>query len=436
MLTIMGRGLIAGAAALGALVCWQAPAAAQSLVTPTEPPNPAPSYNRGRNVSVQDRPRPAYGAIGGRVGGFLLFPRVQSELELTDNLYAADNDRESDVVLRVGPEIRLRSDWSRNDLELYAKAARSHAFDNARERFTAYEVGGQGRAEVAAGQVFGGGSFGQFVEPRTELNARRQNIEPTEYELARAYVGGNQTFARTRFSGRLDLRDFDFQDGRDVLGGVVELDDRDQTQIILSGKAEYGVSPDTAAFVELAAARRDYDTPIPGRVETRSSDSLELTAGVNFDLTQLARGEFQAGVTRRSFEAASFGDVTALAARGRLEYFPTQLTTVMFDLNRRVEDAADVFMPGSISTDASVRVDHELLRNVILTARLGLGWDDFEGVDRQVERMNASLSAVYLLNRRLGLRLSYIHQREDGSGLAARPGFEVNRLVLGTVVQF
>ena len=122
--------------------------------------------------------------------------------------------------------------------------------------------------------------------------------------------------------------------------------------------------------------------------------------------------------------------------RTRVEYFPSELTTVTADLRRRVEDASTEVVAGYLATDFSLQADHELRRNVILTARLALGQDDFEAVDRDDRRLGLTLSGVYLLNRRVGLRLSYAHLQLDSSGRSAVQGYTVNRIILGTVVQF
>ena len=206
---------VCGASAVAAaLACVAGPALAQT-------------YDRGRNVSVTERSRPDYEAAGARLGGFLLYPRVQANAEATDNLLARPDDEVGDLLLRLAPEVRLQSDWSRNAVSLFARAAHNRALDTSSERWTDYGLGGEGRLQLGEALVTAGAELGRATEERTETNARRDAVEPNQFDTARLFVRGQQTLARSRLSGGLEWRTADFEDNRDRLGRRIEQDDRD-----------------------------------------------------------------------------------------------------------------------------------------------------------------------------------------------------------------
>jgi hypothetical protein len=90
---------------------------------------------------------------------------------------------------------------------------------------------------------------------------------------------------------------------------------------------------------------------------------------------------------------------------------------------------------GFLSSSASLQVDHELLRNVILTGQLAYSQDEFEGVDRQDDRLLGAISGTYLLNRYIGLGLSYSYLDQTSEGLDRGREFTVQKVALSLVLQ-
>ncbi len=85
---------------------------------------------------------------------------------------------------------------------------------------------------------------------------------------------------------------------------------------------------------------------------------------------------------------------------------------------------------GYLSSNLGAQIDHELLRNVIVTGQLGWGRDVFRGVDRQDRRLTYGASATYLMNRRLSWTLGYSHFDQNSNGVARGFDYDVDRLVL------
>lgn len=153
-------------------------------------------------------------------------------------------------------------------------------------------------------------------------------------------------------------------------------------------------------------------------------------------MTALVRGEIAVGYIHQDFDNPAFPDISGLGARGQLEWFPSQLTTVTLAAGRSVEDTpltgAGAYVAGSVG----LSVDHELLRNVILTGRLTWSQDVYEGVDREDRRVSASLGATYLISRNLGLTATLSMLDVDSVGAARDQDFSVNRLAVALVTQF
>ena len=91
---------------------------------------------------------------------------------------------------------------------------------------------------------------------------------------------------------------------------------------------------------------------------------------------------------------------------------------------------------GYLSTSTSIQIDHELMRNVLLNGSLTWSTDDYEGIDRTDDRLQASVGGTYLVNRTVGISLAASHFEQSSDGTGGGVDFSVNRLSLSLVAQF
>jgi len=394
-------------------------------------------FARDRGVPVRQRPRPEYEALGLPVGMFTAFPSLQIDAEYSDNIFAVATGIDSDWIVRVKPEIQLESGWSRHALGVYARANISRYQDFDAESFEDWGVGASGRLDITrAANLAAGVDYASLTEPRSSSNAPASTREPVTYDMASAFLTGTKVSGRTKLSARADVREFDYEDALTLAAVVVDQDNRDRTITSLTGRGDYAISPDTAVFVQATANARDYDTATSLVLPARDSDGYELLAGANFEMGAVARGEVAAGYIVQEFDASAYNQIDGFGARAQLEWFPTQLTTVTATASRTIEDSGIAGSGGYLSTSVGARIDHELLRNVLLNADITFSSDAYEGIDRDDDRFLYSVGATYLLNRRVGLSVSASHFEQSSDGLGGGVDFEVNRLAGTLVAQF
>lgn len=392
-------------------------------------------FVRNCAVAVRDRPQPAYDPLGIRAGGFTAFPRLQSGVVYDDNVFAAEDNRQPATTLRLMPEVVVRSHWSRHALETRARAEIARNLDFDSENTTDWSLGGAGRLDVVRGvDVTLATDYARDHEARTAAGADPAARRPIAFDLASASLAATRTRGRLRLSANAAVLGYDYRDGLSVTGAVIEQDDRDRTVARLTGRADYALSPAAALFVQVARDDRDYRI-VSGSPE-RSSSGHEALAGVDFELGALIRGEVAAGYIRQDFKDSAHGDLDGIGGRARLSWFPTQLTTLTATAGRSVEDTGVIGSAGALRTDLSIGVDHELLRNLILTAETAWSEDDYSGLDRTDTRFAASFSAIYRLDRRYGLTAGLTYLDQSSSGAAAGPTYRSTRLSIAVVSQF
>lgn len=392
-------------------------------------------FVRNRAVAVRDRPQPAYDPLGIRAGGFTVFPRLRSGVVHDDNVFAAKDDRQPATTMRLTPEIVVRSHWSRHALETRARAEIGRNLDFASENTTDWSLGGAGRVDIVRGvDITLAADYAHDHEARTAAGADPAARGPIAFDLASASLAATRTRGRLRFRADAAVLRYDYRDGLSAAGVAIEQDDRDRTVARLTGRADYALSPATALFVQVARDDRDYRI-VAGSPE-RSSSGHEALAGVDFELGALIRGEVAAGYIRQDFQDTAYSDLDGFGGRARLSWFPTQLTTLTATAARSVEDTGVIGSAGALRTDLSIGVDHELLRNLILTAETAWSEDGYNGLDRTDIRFAAGFSAVYRLNRRYGLTAGLTYLDQSSSGAAAGPSYRSTRLSVAVVSQF
>ena len=394
------------------------------------------NFKRDKNVSVRQRPRPDYEATGQKAGGFTLYPRVTVDFEHNDNIYAVATGKTDDNIWRVKPELAVRSDWSRHALGFFAGGNIVRYADHGSEDAEEYTVAANGRIDIERGSnITGSVQTQRLIEPRTAPTSTVAAGKPVKYDLTQGSVALTKEFNRLRLTGRLEDKEFDYKDVPNIGGtGIVDQDFRDRNEFVYGAKAEYAVSPDTAIYLAASGNKKDYDTNVAAL--DRTSDGYVVGVGANFDVSELVRGDIQVGYMKQSYDRAAFVDIDGVNAIGRVEWFPTQLTTIGLNGSRTIEESTAPGSPGYLSNNIGASIDHELLRNVLLSAAYSHGKDNYKGIDRDDKRDNFSATASYLMNRRVGLFLTYNYLKQDSSGAQKGASFKDNRLIASLALQF
>jgi hypothetical protein len=408
-----------------------APAFAQSGPGPNDS-----MFDRGRNVSVSERAHPEYDPVPVPVGAFTVLPVLTAGVEFNDNIYSTNSNKRSDTVFNLAPEVSVSSRWSRNAVTAFARVGSRLYGKNSAENTTDVQGGGSGRLDIGRfGSLTGGGDIGVLHEPRSAPTSPTNISKPVEYTAGNLFINAQQEFDRVRLTGRYDYQNLDYKNATTTAGRSVLQDDRDHSVSTVGGKAEYAISPAIAVFGTAAYNDHHYRLTPPTVPQNRNSTGGEVTVGTSFDLTSLSRGSIQVGYQDQKYNGR-FGHVKGLSAAGRIEWFPTELTTLSLNGARGIQDAAATGAPAFVSESFGLQADHELLRNVVLTGRIGYETDKYQVIDRSDKQTNALLAAKYRMNRLLGFTLSYNYATLSSSGRAAGARYTDNKFLLSAGLQF
>lgn len=381
-----------------------------------------------KRESVRDRARPAYDAVGIKAGAFTVYPKAGIKESYDDNIYATDTNETDDFITELSADVYVTSNWSRHLLNFSAGVKQALYADYSDENRLDWNLGVDGRLDITRDtQLSGSLSYAELHEDRGDPNATFVATEPTPYSLLGAEASFAHRFNRLglRLSGSLD--DYDYDDVYNSVGLVIDQDDRDRTEYGQALRASYEVTPDTNLYVEGSLNQRDYDLTTPAVAFNRNSDGYAVVGGSEFRLSNLAQGSIYAGYQAQSYEDPALGDVTGLRYGANVEWYATPLTTVTFNAGSTIEETTTAGASGYLAQSVGARIDHELLRNILVNGSLSFENDDYEGVSRSDDVVRAGLGAEYLLNRNFSVSLDYDYTDRSSSA----PGNDYSRNVIG-----
>ena len=374
-----------------------------------------------------------YGAQGIALGSFLVFPSLTVDTIYRDNIFATDDNEVDDVVFSIAPQISLNSDWGRHALGVSAAANFSRYLDSTQEDTDNYSIAANGRLDIVRDTYLTADAGYQLTNEDRGSPDDANGNEPTEFT-----VGGGQLLFFNRFN-RLwfellgSARRLNFDDVG-ATGGRINNDDRDRVEYGSSVRVGYDLSPETALFVRAGYNKESYDQQRDDQGFERNSSGYDVVAGVKLEFTNLITGNIFGGAVREEFDDPRFNDETSYTVGAGVVWDVTQLTTVNLNASRRFEETTVPDASSALTTNAGFSVTHELLRNLGLDAGFSYRVEEFEGIDRDDDTIQANIGATYAMNRffQFLLRYKYRQRMSDVGAL----DYTENSVSLGIRAQY
>jgi hypothetical protein len=387
-----------------------------------------------RGQTVANRPRPDFDPLGIPVRSFRLFPEMAVDVAYDSNVFAQRGTSKSDYGYILAPSLILQSDWTRHNLETGASFQSAFYDEYSDQDFTDYDLWLAGGLEVGTASRFGARvSHAQEHELRTTPNF--QGLEPTEFTSDQATF--DYRFAPNRLFVKTTVA-FEKQDWDSTLnfpppdgpGGTTSNDDRDRLNSILRVRTGFKTSPDLSLFVEGRYFDFDYDTSVDRNGNNRDNDGYDFVAGAEIDLSGVTFGEVFAGYRSIDYADNVFETQDGFTYGATLDWNLTGLTTISFGAAQRLLGTTVDDASGIESTELEIGVDHELLRNLILSLAYQYDDQDFLNIDRTDDFKRVVFSGQYFLSRRWLVNGGYIYQDRESDEPTADQ-FSVSQVYLG-----
>lgn len=321
------------------------------------------------DVDVADRPRPDYAPIGGRIGSFFLYPRLDLSAQYNSNLLATQTNTISDEVFDVRPSIDFQSQWTRNRLDFNAYFDQTLHGKYTTENFSQY--GGSVTGDYDAGHstfIDATASASRLTEPRTDINAAfvSDSRTPIRFSNLGLNVSLRREFSRLGVTVNGSVVKQRFDDGVAFDGTPLPQGFRDNTYLDGSIEGRYLIGAGTRLVARAEVGSIDYDeNPYAGF--DRNSRSYRIEGGLAVDITRLIHGEVRVGYFKEDNFDPRFLDDTGISFSANVLYNPTARTSIRLIADRSVEPSASTVSSGDVRSTLSLNVDQELLPNLVGT---------------------------------------------------------------------
>jgi hypothetical protein len=357
------------------------------------------------NVPVTARPRPDFDPLGIRAGGFLIYPSVTVGSSYDTNVFATKDDTKDDFIFNFLPQVVVRSNFPRHAIAWTTEADIARYVTETDEDYEDFGTALNGRLDITrSNRLTAGAAFARGHDSRDDPEDLGVDVtdEPSKYYDYGGDLGFQQDFNRVNFGllGNFDRRDYtDGDEGdrdRDLFGGRL--------------RAGYFVSPRINAFVQGGFRRevRDQDSG-------RDNNVYSASVGTEIDFTGLLFGEVNAGWSLQEFDESDVDSENGFTYGANLTWNPTGLTSVRLDGEGGFEPS-DV---GSsrLESEIGLRIDHELLRNLLIGGEVRYSRDDFQDANRVDNRIDVGPGITYFINRNFSVGADYVFttQQSDDS---------------------
>jgi hypothetical protein len=353
------------------------------------------------NVPVTARPRPDFDPLGIRAGGFLIYPSVTVGSSYDDNVFATKDDTKDDFIFNFLPQVVVRSNFPRHAIAWTTEADIARYVTETDEDYEDFGTALNGRLDITrSNRLTAGAAFARGHDSRDDPEDLGVDVtdEPSKYYDYGGDLGFQQDFNRVNFGllGNFDRRDYtDGDEGdrdRDLFGGRL--------------RAGYFVSPRINAFVQGGFRRevRDQDSG-------RDNNVYSASVGTEIDFTGLLFGEVNAGWSLQEFDESDVDSENGFTYGANLTWNPTGLTSVRLD-------GAGGFEPSDVGSsrlesEIGLRIDHELLRNLLIGGQVRYSRDDFQDANRVDNRIDVGPSITYFVNRNFSVGANYVFTTRD-----------------------
>lgn len=380
-----------------------------------------------RTVTVTERAKPELDPLGVRAGAFKILPSIDITETYNDNIFASANNERSDLITGITPALKFQSDWNRHSVELSGAGEILRYGSNTAEDQENYSLSLNGRVDITNDT---NSSVKAGYEKDSEERGSVDDVggqHPTEFDVVSLDAGFVTKWNRMSFGldGNFRRRDFD---DVSATGGTINNDDRDRDEFSVGIRSGYEIQSEYEAYLHLIAKQVNYDLSVDDNGVNRDNSGYEIRLGSRVDLTGLVFADLFVGYLHRDYESATLSDVDTLVAGVDVTWNVTPLTTLKGGLGREISETTLATASGNLTTSYRFSIDHELLRNLILSARAGFLTDEFEGSSREDDYIRTGIAVRYIFNRYLSTVLDYEHTNRDSS--AAGADYKNNKIMI------
>lgn len=356
--------------------------------------------------SVHDRPRPTYDPLGIRIGVFEIDAGLGVGIEYSDNILAASQNETDDVMLVLGSSVNILANWGRTALVVSADMSVGRHNDFSSEDFDDYTIRLIGRRRVGSDSLLRLVGRTESGHDSRRVPTEEDGLEPNEYSIHSIRLGLAGALGALDLDLDLKSENIDYEDAP-ALNGIINNDHLDRRENELRLRIGLFSQRVVSPVLQLNVDERNYVQTVDDLGISRSSDGSAVGVGVRLNQLGTLSGEVILGRIERNYKNDQLGDTDRFWTQSLLEWNPTRLTTLTLQYETRIDETTLANTAG-IEVDAlGITIDHELLRNLIVSLGVRSQQEDYVASARDDDISLWSAEATYFINTHLRVSFEF-----------------------------
>jgi hypothetical protein len=291
----------------------------------------------------------AFEPLGIRSGGLVYLPELDTHLLTTDNIFASHDGREGDHAAVLNPSLKVKSDWSRHEMELFFAGEQRFWGGFPSENITRAEARTRGRVDITSrSSVEAGSRFARDVDGRGSTGLPEGAKSPGVTHAGEVYLQGNHRFNRLglRLRGTVDRMLYDditLNDGTRTDNG-----DRANDNHKLELRASYEFSPRLELFTDWDNNWRRFHRDRDRYGLDKDHRGWLAAAGAKIEVAPTVNVTGRLGYARSTADEASFADIEGLIADTSVVWQPASFITATLGMRTEVDESSEAGVNGSL----------------------------------------------------------------------------------------
>lgn len=375
---------------------------------------PVSAQDIPRGETVKSRPKPELDPNGIAVGSFRAFPKVSVTETYDDNIMAKDTDEKSDFITVLGAGAKVDSDWTVHSVKIAADVKAGRYWKSSAEDYEDFSLTADGRYEYSKDLSFTGkiaAAFGHEPRSSTDDSGGFSPGTKRDYTLE---AGFEKKLNKVSFKGGIDAKKFDHDDVQGSTG-ITNHDDRDRIHSSAHLRVGYQATPEFEGYGRFEVNKRDYRFAVDDNGVNRDSQGYQMTGGLSFAITGITDGDVFLGYRSQTIDDPDLKKAKGPSGGLDITWNASKITTVIGSIEHTLEETTTAGASGKNDTKSSISVDHELLRNLILSSKVEYTNSSFVGIDRKDNDLKYVLGMNYRLFRNLTADVEYTYTNRQSN---------------------
>ncbi len=378
-----------------------------------------PGYGTAAGVTVATRQHPDYDSLGVRLGDYTLTSSLDESFGYDDNVTGTPSAHGSPLIETTA---HAGVTGGPRDTPITASLmVNNYAYtDQPNQDYTNWSGAAGLSHEFGLDTLSIGGTYLNLNQTSRQLDVPLLTT-PIPYRVGDARISYDAELGQSSLQPSLDVSDYSYDNGTLENGQSYLQSYRDRILIAPSILYSFEFATRRRLVVILRDTKSDYDRNPPGEPRQNFNDASVL-AGVSYDADGAIAFRLLAGYEERSFASSLYKFTDAPIVEGEVTWTPTELTTINATAARYIQDSSAEYTVAYTETALKLKIDHEYLRNVILSAYGNVFLDDYQkvaGSDGGSQYyFTAGVGASYALNRYARLAANYVFSTRHSSTTA------------------